>query len=344
MQPGLETDPSEGSSELPAIVAIGTDILSMLRVRESDLLPTWLCDRLSTAYTGMRSRVLRVYPARAARIKDLPDFEAYSVGELAAHEAPKAIGLDEALLDAIRSRRPLSISQGDGMTRLLVVLEAAGDVRYVVELVGKRPPVAVIGSLECFAAVASKYFERLVDAETDPLTRLSNRRAFHSHIDAGLRQWSESGRPHYFAMLDIDHFKRVNDDFGHLYGDEILVHFANLMRRTFRAGDRMYRFGGEEFVLIYDAEPGIGGEIVLERFRSAMEAYAFPGIGRVTVSIGFAQIADSSTPAAILIDRADQAVYYAKEHGRNRVCGWEALVTLGELGEQVSANKDVTLF
>ncbi len=96
--------------------------------------------------------------------------------------------------------------------------------------------------------------------------------------------------------------------------------------------------------MIYGVEPGHGGEAVLERFRAAVESYAFPGVGRVTVSAGFARIVDATTPAAILIDRADQAVYYAKAHGRNRVCSWEALIASGELQAKATANKDVTLF
>ena len=146
-------------------------------------------------------------------------------------------------------------------------------------------------------------------------------------------------------MLDLDHFKRVNDDFGHLYGDEILVHFANLMRTTFRSADQLYRFGGEEFVVIFGVEPRErGGEATLERFRRAVEAHRFPGVGKVTVSIGFARVADALTPAPILIDRADEALYYAKEHGRNRVCGWEALVAAGEVKPKPPPKADVTLF
>jgi len=142
-------------------------------------------------------------------------------------------------------------------------------------------------------------------------------------------------------VLDIDHFKRINDAFGHLYGDEILVRFARLMRETFRATDLLYRFGGEEFVVIYGVDREDAGEAPLERFRVAIERHPFPG-GRVTVSAGHARIADS-TPISTLIDRADVALYYAKTHGRNQVCGWERLVKEGKL-DSVAPRKDVTLF
>ena len=319
----------------------------MLGIRGSDALASWLAQRLARQNPKARCRVLRVFPAKAARIKSLPDFEAFAVADPSTREQPAAIGMDATLVAAIRSHRTLTIASGEGGRRTMVALAAAGEVRYLIDLFEviegdiAREESPAAGPL---AAIAAKYFERLVDAECDPLTRLSNRRVFQSHIDAGLRHWTTAGSGFYFALMDIDHFKRVNDNYGHLYGDEILVHFANLMRRTFRAGDHLYRFGGEEFVLVYGVDPGHGGERVLERFRAAVEAYEFPGVGRVTVSIGFTRIADAATPPASLIDRADQAVYYAKAHGRNRVCHWEALVAAGSLPPRASDNKDVTLF
>jgi diguanylate cyclase (GGDEF)-like protein len=320
------------------------DIASMLEVGASDLLAGWLSERLGARYPMARRRILRVFPGKAARVKGSV-VEAFAVMDPALHEPPVPTGHDKPLGEVIRSRAALTVVrlQGGG-SRLLVGLEAYGEVRYLLELSGDMSFDGTEAMFSDLVGIVGKYFERLVESETDPLTRLSNRRVFHSHLDAGVRRWSESGRPHFFAVLDIDHFKRINDGFGHLYGDEILVLFANLMRSTFRAGDLLYRFGGEEFVVIYGVEAGRNGQDALERFRRAVEAHTFPGIGRVTVSAGFTRIADASTPAAILIDRADQAVYYAKGHGRNRVCSWDALVASGELQPAQQANKDVTLF
>jgi diguanylate cyclase (GGDEF)-like protein len=319
------------------------DIAEMLGVKESDELPSWLAGRLGLMFPRTRQRVLRVYPPRAARSKSYAQYAVFSMADPARHEPPILIAIDAMVVEAIRSRRPISLATGESGDRLLISLASAGEVRYLIDIVGQVEAEEAT-DLCTFTSIASRYYERLVDAETDPLTRLCNRRVFHSHVDSGLRRWIASGRSYYLAVLDIDRFKRINDDFGHLYGDEILVHFANLLRRSFRAGDLLYRFGGEEFVLIYGVDKDKGGEQTLERFRATVEGYAFPGVGRVTVSIGFARITDASTPSVTFIDRADQAVYYAKAKGRNRVFSWEALEAAGELATKVAPNKEVTLF
>lgn len=315
----------------------------MLEVRSSDALPAWLAQRLSGSFPGSRARVIRVFPGKAARIKGRDGDDEFSVADAEREEPPRPIGADALLAQAVSTRQSCEATSADSGARHLVVLEAAGDVRYVVELTARDPRTfdAHLGEL---GSVGQMYFTRLADLETDPLTRLRTRRVFQSHLEAGLRSWVNSDRAYFLAMLDLDRFKRINDNFGHLYGDEILVHFANLLRRTFRAGDLLYRFGGEEFVLIYGVWTGESGEGTLERFRIAVEEFDFPGVGQVTVSIGFTRISDATTPAAILVDRADQAVYYAKAHGRNRVCGWEALIASGELKPKSPAAKDVTLF
>ena len=319
------------------------DLMAMLEVRSSDALPGWLAERLKARCGAASTRVLRVYPARAARIKGIAGPEAFSIADVTAEGHPPApAGADELLMGALRQRRPIAAALEDGQPRFLATFEAGGEARYAIELRGGAPRPEEARAL---VGIARKYFERLVDGETDPLTRLANRRLFQSHLEAGVKRWSAAGHAYYFAMLDLDHFKKINDEFGHLYGDEILVHFSNLMRSTFRSGDQLYRFGGEEFVVVYRVEPpDLAGEPTLERFRKAVETYAFPGAAKVTVSIGFTRVADATTPAAVLIDRADEALYYAKGHGRNRVCGWDSLVAAGELKYKETPKGDVTLF
>lgn len=311
----------------------------MLGVDASDALPAWLAATLESRTAGASSRVLRVYPARAARIKAGAAMEAFAIAA-DAQDQPVPIGDDAAIMEVLRTREAAILRTGAG-TRLLVPLLAGGAVRHIVDVHG----LANVDAADPLFAVAARYYERLVEGETDPLTGLDNRRLFQRQVDQGIRRWSSSGRAYYFAMLDLDRFKRINDEFGHLYGDEILVHFANLMRATFRSGDLLYRIGGEEFVAIFGVEPPEhGGQLTLERFRKVVEAHDFPGVGKVTVSIGHTRVVDATTPAPVLIDRADEALYYAKEHGRNRVCGWETLVAAGEIRSRPTIKADVTLF
>lgn len=163
----------------------------------------------------------------------------------------------------------------------------------------------------------------LLDAkERDALTSLLNRQTLAPTLDAVIgfyraRPRSASGSQSWLCMLDIDHFKSVNDRFGHLYGDEVLLHFARLMERCFRHTDFLFRFGGEEFVVILNSCDAGGAAIALERFRAEVEAYAFPS-GPLTVSVGYTVI-DPTSPPNSLIEFADRALYRAKNGGRNQV-------------------------
>jgi len=123
-------------------------------------------------------------------------------------------------------------------------------------------------------------------------------------------------------MLDIDFFKKVNDNFGHLYGDEVLLHFSQLMENEFRYNDFIFRFGGEEFVVILNLLDMQAAHAVFERFREVIEQFSFPAVGQVTVSMGVVHIDSQSLPASLL-DQADKALYFAKETGRNKVVFYE---------------------
>jgi len=204
------------------------------------------------------------------------------------------------------------------------------------------------------------YLHLLDESEHDTLTGLLNRRTFDKNLEKILAEWHKNldknspavetqqqplrrqtndKKANWLAVIDIDHFKQVNDQYGHLYGDEVLLLFANIMRDSFRDYDRLFRFGGEEFVVILRTADLAGAEKALQRFRNAIATYPFPQIGQITASVGFIEIATHAIPAQIL-GRADDALYYAKQHGRNRVCHYEQLLDSGaitagpELGDQ----------
>lgn len=177
--------------------------------------------------------------------------------------------------------------------------------------------------------------------ERDTLTRLSNRQTLTTTLNDIIvfyRSRKATGDLKYswVAILDIDHFKKINDEYGHLYGDEVLLHFSYLMKKIFRHTDFLFRYGGEEFVVIVNNCDADGARTALERFREAVQQYDFPS-GNVTVSIGCAMI-DSIVPPTLLMERADRALYHAKNRGRNRS------VLFGDLVADSSREGDIEIF
>lgn len=180
----------------------------------------------------------------------------------------------------------------------------------------------------------------LESSHTDSLTGLLNRHAYEERMAAlyhrnnthNLQRRSHDPDaneiPYCFAFIDIDHFKKINDRFGHLYGDEVLVLVAHAMQECFRDDDLLFRFGGEEFVVILKDSDLESSSKVLERFRRSLAKRDLPDIGRVTVSIGYATL-DFSKPFREVADCADQALYFAKGHGRNAVACYERLRDAG---------------
>ena len=173
--------------------------------------------------------------------------------------------------------------------------------------------------------------------ERDVLTQLPNRQSFDERLLKVCEYYrdnevanSRTDKSSWIALLDIDHFKRINDDFGHLYGDEVLLIFSQLMEKNFRYNDFLFRFGGEEFVVILNLADQADAESVFNRFREAVAHYQFPTAGRITVSIGVTHIDSKSMPTSLL-DRADKALYHAKENGRNQLIFFEQTAELMEV-------------
>lgn len=162
------------------------------------------------------------------------------------------------------------------------------------------------------------------DAMTDALTNLANRKAFDEHLDAACVQADAEGGPLTLAVLDIDHFKRFNDTWGHQTGDQVLRYVASVMGRVAKAPRIAARYGGEEFALIFPKENRVQVEAALESIRKEIASRSLrrrstdDDLGAVTLSAGFAQRRPGET-ASELLDRADTALYASKHAGRNRV-------------------------
>lgn len=152
-------------------------------------------------------------------------------------------------------------------------------------------------------------------AATDPMTGLSNRRA----LSAKLRSWGVTGQPFAVIALDIDHFKRVNDNYGHDAGDRVICHIAKLMRECSRRGDFLCRSGGEEFLLLLPDCGAAEAMQIAERLRQRTEATPTPGVCAVTISLGLASWPASHGSMERVLALADAALYSAKQQGRNRI-------------------------
>ncbi|MFJ3047857.1 GGDEF domain-containing protein [Herbaspirillum chlorophenolicum] len=204
-------------------------------------------------------------------------------------------------------------------------------------------------------------YQSLLDySERDALTGLFNRKTFdeqftkyafaiapheaHS-LEKNDRRHDDDldeAKGHWLAVVDIDHFKQVNDRYGHLYGDEVLILMANILRASFRSHDRIFRFGGEEFVILLRSTTLTDARKIFDRFRQNVQEYDFPQVGKVTVSLGFVGIS-RETPVVIL-GHADQSLYHAKKNGRNRICFYEELVNSGVLHSGITTNDTVEFF
>jgi diguanylate cyclase (GGDEF)-like protein len=154
-------------------------------------------------------------------------------------------------------------------------------------------------------------------ATPDALTGVFNRRRFDELAETELARARRYGHVLSVFILDIDHFKRVNDTHGHGAGDEVLVAFAGLVRRGVRETDHCARWGGEEFVVLTPVVDPQGAAELAERLRRSFAAHDLGSIGRVTASFGVAQYRPDETIDS-LFGRADQALYRAKESGRDR--------------------------
>lgn len=206
------------------------------------------------------------------------------------------------------------------------------------------------GVLEVF----TNYYDLLDSSQRDQLTGLFNRYSLESNLD---RLWNLlSARNNEFeidnskrinvpdrywlALLDIDHFKNINDKFGHIIGDEVIIMVTRLLQSALRQSDLLYRYGGEEFMAIIAATDLDSAVLAFDRAKQTIEAFEFPQVGKVTISIGFS-CADPRVLPQEVVNRADSALYAAKASGRNQIFNYDSLVEDGRLKEVRAGDIDL---
>ncbi|MES2012534.1 MAG: GGDEF domain-containing protein [Pseudomonadota bacterium] len=208
----------------------------------------------------------------------------------------------------------------------------------------------VNGVLEVF----TNYFDLLDTSQRDQLTGLLNRYSLEINLD---RLWNllsarlhESNEEHtkrvntpetyWLGVLDLDHFKNINDTYGHVIGDEVLIMATRLLQASLRQSDLLYRYGGEEFIAIIAANDLESATHAFERARMKIEEFQFPQVGHITISGGFSS-ADPGVLPQEVINRADRSLYAAKAAGRNRIFHYDTLVHEGVLKEAPSGSVDL---
>jgi diguanylate cyclase (GGDEF)-like protein len=166
------------------------------------------------------------------------------------------------------------------------------------------------------------YREAINAARIDALTQIGNRHALNQALQTEMVIAERYQQPFSLLIIDIDHFKAINDDHGHLVGDQVLRAVAKNLQDKLRRSDTVYRYGGEEFVVLLRNTDVNGAAFIAERLRQAVECAAVRGSQgaiSVTISTGIAAF-EHGTSQTALLDRADKALYQAKQSGRNRVC------------------------
>ena len=264
------------------------------------------------------------------------------------------------LLAEVRNDGRVHTRVADGLNCGAIMLqpsELCGDSILVAFSAGEEGFAARCEEVRCLASIYGHQIRLLDYGELDSLTRLLNRKTFEETFDRLLnpiddaclaggvgnrRSNDEAGAPAWLCVIDVDHFKRVNDSFGHLFGDEVLLRMGELMRKTFRHGDRLFRFGGEEFVVILNAVDECLAYSSFNRFRLSVEQHEFPQVGKVTCSIGFTAVTASDVPTDV-VGRADEALYFAKDNGRNQVCCYERLVAQGLVSRVEPVHEDLDI-
>jgi diguanylate cyclase (GGDEF)-like protein len=274
----------------------------------------------------------------------------------------------------LQRNQTVSARLDSGLCATYFALDADSETVGVLELHTAEPLGGEAARMVSSVLRVFRNFQGLLDySERDTLTGLLNRKTFDSCFwrVMAAREASEALAPvetvqavepvatpgaeqrratagaaalatAWLAVVDIDHFKRINDSYGHLIGDEVLLLLSRLMRSSFRFHDHLFRYGGEEFVVLLRCGHAADAANAFERLRANVERYAFPQVGHITVSLGYTELRPADTPPSAF-ERADRAVYLAKQSGRNQVCHYADLLAQGKVQDALR-DSDVELF
>jgi len=273
----------------------------------------------------------------------------------------RAVDISSGIIGSIATNFPIIAPYNEQEWHFIIPIQINGNIEACITLISAKALSKERDLIEDFLKIYTNHLSIINEGERDQLTGLLNRKSFNKRIERllsiqrddqhrRLKAESEYNRREimleeksaWLAIVDIDHFKNVNDTFGHIYGDEVLLSLSQKLQANFRHSDLAFRFGGEEFVIVLEPIDVGGAARVLERFRKEIEQSDFPSVGKITVSIGFSKLGIEDFPP-VVIEQADKALYYVKEHGRNNVSRYEALIESGAIAT-VEDKSSVELF
>lgn len=251
------------------------------------------------------------------------------------------------LLDKV-SKNKVRVSSAFGCVTTYVPMYYLGTVIGLLIVESKDDLPEGIGVLALHILnVYANQLALLHKSRLDPLTELLNRQTFDKKVielissDEFLADEEHSGQlqPWYLAIIDIDHFKRVNDNFGHVIGDEVILLVSRLLKNNFRFEDYVFRYGGEEFAVLFQSYDKAAARDILNRLRANIAEYPFPQVGNLTVSAGFLELSQIDM-VATLVHKADLALYESKNNGRNQVTAYSDL----NLVDDIASDDGIELF
>lgn len=208
-------------------------------------------------------------------------------------------------------------------TTMFPLLSTTGEVSHYCVIIYDVTDVAV-------SKLAIEKANQVLDmqSKTDGLTQLFNRAHWEDCLRAEYKRWRRSKHPTSMIILDIDHFKRINDSYGHLVGDAVIRDLSKILRDEARETDMVGRYGGEEFTLLLPDTSSVCAHILAERIRRIVEKHSVAVddfIVKYTVSIGIAQVEEKMDAYEKWIEAADSALYFSKENGRNKITLFDAM-------------------
>lgn len=249
-------------------------------------------------------------------------------------KAPMYLHQHDSVMEAFQTKSVVSKVNSLGNTQLILPIELYD--KTISHMVVSSYPKQTEGTLDIyqgFLKIFADIFRNLHEKSYDPLTRILNRQAFDQTITK--LAYSSEKEPNLalyskdygtIAILDIDNFKKINDQFGHSIGDETLVLFSQTIRSVLRQEDMFFRYGGEEFVIFVKETDSLKALKIIERCRHAIESRRFPQVDKVTVSIGIAKLQPHKEHPSDSLSKADKALYHIKKTGRNQVGSYDNLI------------------